>query len=102
MANFLFISVNDINNHGIRVLSSCLKEHGHETSVLFFKRPGFPYTINHLKYLQAAKSVEDYDWVGIHHDGTPVRYSRGPSITPEEYRLLFSLIKRMSSVIFIA
>jgi len=92
MASFLFISVNDINAHGMRVLSSCLKRDGHKASIVFLKRPGFPYTFNHEKYLRESIKVEDYDWTGIHHDGTPFRYSRGPEITSIEKELLLSLI----------
>ena len=95
MANFLFISINDINAHGIRMLSSYLKSERHKTAILFFKRPGFPYTFNLEKYLREAKKVEDYDWVGIHHDGTPFRYSRGPGITSNEKELLLSLIGKI-------
>ena len=36
------------------------------------------------------------DWVGIHHDGTPFRYSRGPEITSKEKDLLLSLINRIN------
>ncbi len=96
MASFLFISINDINAHGIRVLSSYLKREGHKTSIVFLKRPGFPYTFNHEKYLRESKKVAEYDWTGIHHDGTPFRYSRGPEITTTEKELLLSLINKIN------
>jgi len=96
MAHFLFISVNDINAHGTRVLSSFLKSQGHKSSIIFFKRPGFPYTFDHPRYFEDAQKVEDYDWTGVHHDGTSFRYSRGPEITSTERSLLVSLISRIN------
>lgn len=96
MANILFISVNDVNAHGIRMLSSCLKDKGHKTSILFLKRPGFPYFFEHEKYLREARKVKGYDWVGIDQDGKPFRYSRGPKITRIEKELLLSLIRKIN------
>ncbi len=95
MANILFISINDINAHGLRILSSYLKSKGHTTSIIFLKRPGFPYSYKEDKYFIAAKQVDDFDWIGIYHDGTPFRYCRGPSVTHEEKTILFNLIKKL-------
>jgi len=95
MAKILFISINDINAHGIRMLSATLKEKGHKISVLFLKRPGFPYSSDKKKYLKEAKKVKSYDWVGIHEDGKPLRYSRGPKVTSVEKGLLLSLVEKI-------
>jgi len=78
------------------MLSSSLKRDGHKSSILFFKRPGFPYTFNHDKYLRESKKIEAYDWIGIHHDGSAFRYSRGPEVTSLEKELLISLINKIN------
>ena len=96
MAKFLFISFNDINAHGIRMLSSSLKTTGHESSIIFLKRPGFPYTSHHEKYFTEALKVEAYDWVGIDQNLQNYRYSRGPAITQNEKELLVSLINQIN------
>ncbi len=92
MANILFISVNDINAHGSRMLSAAVKKAGHESSLLFFKRPGYPYSFYHKKYWNEAKKIKTLDWIGIDHNGRPYQYSRGPVITSNEKKLLISLI----------
>ena len=95
MVHFLFVAVNDINATGVRTLSALLKSAGHQASIVFFKRPGYPYTDRDRKYVRAARKIEPGDWVGIERDGTLFRYARGPAVTPNERDLLLSLVQRI-------
>jgi radical SAM superfamily enzyme YgiQ (UPF0313 family) len=94
MANILFISVNDINAQGVRILSSLLKKEGHETSILFLKRPGYPYSNYNTKFYWEALQVSDEDWAGIDCNLNFFRYSRGPEITATEQNLLLAHIRQ--------
>ncbi len=102
MANILFISVNDINAAGIRSLSAYLTEKGHETSIIFLKLPGYPYsaiisdTSDNKKYLREAKKIKSYDWVAVEKNGDNVRHVRGPKVTDSEKEILISQIKKIS------
>lgn len=91
MARVLLVSVNDVNAEGIRMLSAVLRRNGHEPSIVFLQRNGFPYR-DAKKYLEARRDVEEYDWTGIDSAGRPFRYCRGPDLTTLEQQLFLSLI----------
>jgi len=90
MAKILFISINDVNAEGIRILSSCLKHAGHEAHIVFLKR----YSTG-KEHLKERRNVEKYDWAGIDKKGRAFRYGRGPDVTAAEKKLLLSLIKEI-------
>jgi len=92
MAKILFISVNDVVAGGLRGLSACLKQKGHESYIIFLQKNGFPYTASE-KYLRASKDIKRYDWVGVDERLELFRYSRGPDITAKETDILLSLIR---------
>jgi radical SAM superfamily enzyme YgiQ (UPF0313 family) len=75
------------------MLSSYLKNEGHETSMVFLKRPGFPYTNYHEKFYAVAQDIREYDWVGVDLSMNSFRYSRGPSVTEAEKQLLLQRIE---------
>ena len=99
MAKILFISVNDFNASGIRILSSYLKANGHKTFTIFLKQPGYPISrllTNDKRYLREAKKIKSYDWVGVEKGFEYVRHIRGPKITAAEKELLLSQIKKIA------
>ena len=81
MAKVLLISVYDVNAEGLRILSSLLKENGHEPHILFMKR------------LRSGpvKSVEK-DWIGIAEHGTPFTHATGIPISKREEDILVNVI----------
>lgn len=94
MATILLISVNDVNAEGLRLLSACLKAHGHDAHIAFMQKNGFPHTTN-TRYSRASRKIEPYDWVGIDDSGREFRYARGPEISAAEMRSLLKLIKEI-------
>ena len=94
MARVLFVSVNDVNAEGLRMLSAILSKNGHQPYIAFLQRSGFPYS-DTKKYIEASREVEEYDWTGIDAEGKLFRYSRGPELSAEEQRLFLSLIDKI-------
>ncbi len=91
MAKGVFISLYDESAYGIRLLSSCLKEAGHQRHIIFLKgyNVGVP-----------TKKVRLYDdevaWEGISPLGEPMVYAVCKDITPEEKEILTGLIGELS------
>lgn len=99
MANILFISVNDFNASGIRILSSYLWSQGHKTSVIFLKQPGYPISralTDDKRYLREAEKIKSYDWVGVEKGFQYVRHIRGPKITTTEKEILAAQIEKIA------
>ena len=92
MAKIIFVSINDVNAGGPRILSALLKQNGHRAYIVFLQRNGFSWNTDR-KYLYASKKIKEYDWVGINERGQAFRYSRGPAITAREKKLFLSLIE---------
>mgnify|MGYP001812802016 CR=1 FL=1 len=84
MAKILFISVYDINAEGIRMMSSLLKESGHQPFVVFLKRLKRGPVLNPEK-----------DWVGVAESGKPFRHAVGEEITRTEENILKRVIRNI-------
>jgi anaerobic magnesium-protoporphyrin IX monomethyl ester cyclase len=84
MAKILFISVYDINAEGIRMMSSLLKESGHQPFVVFLKRLKKGPVLNPEK-----------DWVGVAESGKPFRHAVGEEITRTEENILKRVIRNI-------
>jgi radical SAM superfamily enzyme YgiQ (UPF0313 family) len=84
MAKILFISVYDINAEGIRMMSSLLKESGHQPFVVFLKRLKKGPVLNPEK-----------DWVGMAENGKVFRHAVGEEITRTEENILKSVIRNI-------
>jgi len=98
MANLLFISINDINASGLRILSSCLKAKGHKVSIIFLKLPGYPYSrliTDNKRYLKESRKLKSYDWVSLEKGFEYYRNIRGPGITSKERKILISQIEKI-------
>ncbi len=87
MAKILFVSLNDVNAEGIRVMSSVLQKQGHQSFIIFLKR----YASVEIK----ARDIREDDWLGINHKGRYFRHARGPDITDREKELLLGIIKKI-------
>lgn len=98
MATILFISVNDVNAEGIRIMSACLKEKGHDAHIAFMQKNGFPHNTS-PRYARAGRIIEPSDWVGIDETGREFRYARGPEISAGEMRSLFKLIRQIKPAV---
>jgi radical SAM superfamily enzyme YgiQ (UPF0313 family) len=84
MAKILFISVYDINAEGIRMMSSLLKESGHQPFIVFMKRLKRGPVLNPEK-----------DWVGVAENGKFFRHAVGKEITRTEENILKSVIRNI-------
>ena len=87
MAKIVFISICDRNAHGLRMMSSSLRDHGHECHIVFLKRYGRSSLVE--------AEPDDYPWIGIDSRGREFRYAHGSPITDRELELLRGLIERL-------
>ncbi len=87
MAKVLFVSLNDVNAEGIRIMSSILQKQGHQSFMIVLKR----YTSVELN----AQDIRADDWLGINLKGKNFRHARGPEITDCEKELLIGIIKKI-------
>ena len=92
MAKILLVSVNDVNAEGLRMLSACLRQNGHQPYIVFLQRNGFPLNYE-KKYLEVRQQIEEDDWTGVDALGEAYRFCRGPDPNAAEEKLFLSLIK---------
>ncbi len=95
MAKVLFISLNDINATGIRLMSAILKREGHESHILFLQRNGFPATKTKM-YVKPSKVVNSESWVGTNKYGKKFSFATGPELIEYEKNTLINLVKKIS------
>ena len=87
MATIVFISICDRNAHGLRMMSSSLRDHGHQCHIVFLKRYG--------RSPEVEAEPDDFPWIGIDTRGREFRYAHGSPITERELELLRGLLERI-------
>jgi len=88
MANILFISINNINAEGPRLMSANLKHNKHSCNIIFLKK--------WVVYSSAKKDDwSEEEWAGINEKGKEFRYAKGKDISSVEKKILLDLISKI-------
>ncbi len=95
MTKILFISLNDLNATGVRMMSAALKQRGHESHIVFLQKNGFPIQRN-KRYAKVSKIIEKDDWIGVDKYGKNFSYAKGPVLSDYEKKSLVALIEEIN------